>query len=191
MYMVPQRTPAPNAAQTPRGECPAFACVDDAIASKTAPKHITSAPPNIANRKKGQRVRNGPETSCENSRDQKVRRAADVRANGGCAEDQGGQAPPRQKNANDHDEGNHKGRNADGNQFRRRFGGAKPGARRETRKDSEQLQLARARCVGSSGSSFGRQCRLHMPPAGLSMNETEKKQSAQQHRDRDPKMNIG
>src|SRR5205809_558971 len=27
--------------------------------------------------------------------------------------------------------------------------------------------------------------------AGLSMNETEKKQSAQQHRDGDPKMNIG
>src|SRR2546425_3783583 len=46
MYMVPQRTPAPSAAQTPRGECPAVACVDDAIASKAAPKHITSAPPN-------------------------------------------------------------------------------------------------------------------------------------------------
>jgi len=30
-----------------------------------------------------------------------------------------------------------------------------------------------------------------MPPAELSMNETEKKQSAQQHRDRDPKMNVG
>src|SRR6266568_3800163 len=46
MYMVPQRTPAPSAAQTPRGECPAFACADDATASKAAPKHITSAPPN-------------------------------------------------------------------------------------------------------------------------------------------------
>src|SRR5216683_2385231 len=117
MYMVPQRTPAPSAAHTPRGECPATACVDEATASKAAPKHITSAPPNtpvqrrqpawrnslkksdpqadIANRKNGQRVRHGPETSRENGPDQKMRRAADVRANRGCAEDQGGQAPPR------------------------------------------------------------------------------------------------
>src|ERR1700674_4956946 len=45
MYMVPQRIPAPSAAQTPRREWPAGACVEDAMARKAAPAHITSAPP--------------------------------------------------------------------------------------------------------------------------------------------------
>src|SRR5690349_20243543 len=45
MYMVPQRAPAPSAAHTPRSECPAEPCDDEAIASSVAPAHITSAPP--------------------------------------------------------------------------------------------------------------------------------------------------
>src|SRR5882724_1583234 len=46
MYIVPQRTPAPSAAQTPRMEWAAGASEEDAIASRAAPKHMTSAPPN-------------------------------------------------------------------------------------------------------------------------------------------------
>src|ERR1700730_7204200 len=46
MYIVPQRIPAPSAAQTPRRECAAGAAVEEATASKAAPAHITSAPPN-------------------------------------------------------------------------------------------------------------------------------------------------
>src|SRR5712664_2868510 len=46
MYIVPQRIPAPSAAQTPRMECAAGAAVEEATASKAAPAHITSAPPN-------------------------------------------------------------------------------------------------------------------------------------------------
>src|SRR2546423_1921200 len=45
MYMVPQRTPAPRAAQTPRMGCAAGAWVAEAMASKVAPTHITSVPP--------------------------------------------------------------------------------------------------------------------------------------------------
>src|SRR5579862_2342805 len=45
MYIVPQRTPAPRAAQTPRMEWAAGACVDDATASKATPTHMTNAPP--------------------------------------------------------------------------------------------------------------------------------------------------
>src|SRR6266571_4280325 len=45
MYIVPQRTPAPSAAQTPRKECPAGPCVEEAMARSVAPAHITSAPP--------------------------------------------------------------------------------------------------------------------------------------------------
>src|SRR3981189_951848 len=46
MYIVPQRIPAPRAAQRPRRECAAGAAVEEATASKAAPAHITSAPPN-------------------------------------------------------------------------------------------------------------------------------------------------
>src|SRR5712691_3031034 len=45
MYMVPQRTPAPSAAQTPRIECAAGASEEEAMASKAAPTHMTNAPP--------------------------------------------------------------------------------------------------------------------------------------------------
>src|SRR5450432_103947 len=45
MYIVPQRTPAPSAAQTPRNECPAGPCEDEAMARSAAPTHMTSAPP--------------------------------------------------------------------------------------------------------------------------------------------------
>src|SRR5882672_1668398 len=45
IYIVPQRTPAPSAAQTPRNECPAGPCVEEAMASRVAPRHMTSAPP--------------------------------------------------------------------------------------------------------------------------------------------------
>src|ERR1700730_2789814 len=45
MYIVPQRTPAPSAAQTPRKECAAGPCADDARASSVAPTHMISAPP--------------------------------------------------------------------------------------------------------------------------------------------------
>src|ERR1700694_4499675 len=43
--MVPQSTPAPSAAQTPRMECASGAWVEDATASKAAPAHMTDAPP--------------------------------------------------------------------------------------------------------------------------------------------------
>src|SRR5947208_2634553 len=43
MYIVPQRIPAPRAAQTPRRECAAGAALEEATASKAAPAHITSA----------------------------------------------------------------------------------------------------------------------------------------------------
>src|ERR1700730_11587947 len=45
MYIVPQRTPAPSAAQTPRIECAAGASLYEGMASNAAPTHITSAPP--------------------------------------------------------------------------------------------------------------------------------------------------
>src|SRR5450631_1528090 len=45
IYMVPHRTPAPSAAQTPRMEWAAGAWVEDAMASKAAPTHMTRAPP--------------------------------------------------------------------------------------------------------------------------------------------------
>src|SRR6266849_5029128 len=46
MYMVPQRIPAPSAAQTPRRGCADGDEFKEATASKDAPAHITSAPPN-------------------------------------------------------------------------------------------------------------------------------------------------
>src|SRR5205807_3845201 len=46
MYMVPQRIPAPSAAQTPYRECAAGPCPEeDAIDKKVAPAHMTNAPP--------------------------------------------------------------------------------------------------------------------------------------------------
>src|SRR5260370_36925233 len=52
MYIVPQRIPAPSAAQTPRRECDAGAAVEEATASKAAPAHITSAPPNTPDQRR-------------------------------------------------------------------------------------------------------------------------------------------
>src|ERR1700719_3889497 len=46
MYIVSQRIAARRAAQTPHMECAAGGAVEDATASKAAPAHITSAPPN-------------------------------------------------------------------------------------------------------------------------------------------------
>src|SRR6266436_8779534 len=46
MYMVPQRIPAPRAAQTPCRECAVGPCPDEeAMAKSVAPIHITNAPP--------------------------------------------------------------------------------------------------------------------------------------------------
>src|SRR5713226_3094703 len=45
MYMVPQRIPAPSAAQTPRAEWASGPRPEDAAANTAAPAHMTSAPP--------------------------------------------------------------------------------------------------------------------------------------------------
>src|SRR5216684_8727840 len=53
MYMVPQRIPAPRAAQTPCKECEVGPCPDEeAIAKSVAPIHITNAPPKTPARRR-------------------------------------------------------------------------------------------------------------------------------------------
>src|SRR5260370_12493132 len=53
MYMVPQRIPAPRAAQTPCKECEVGPCPDEeAIAKNVAPIHITRAPPKTPARRR-------------------------------------------------------------------------------------------------------------------------------------------
>src|ERR1700730_9675637 len=58
MYMVPQRMPAPRAAHTPRMECALGPSVDEAAASRAAPKHITKAPPNTPAQRRQPACRN-------------------------------------------------------------------------------------------------------------------------------------
>src|ERR1700688_5132546 len=58
MYIVPHRTPAPSAAQTPRKECAAVDCVDEAVASSAAPTHITAAPPKTPSQRRQPAWRN-------------------------------------------------------------------------------------------------------------------------------------
>src|ERR1700687_2069684 len=58
MYIVPQRTPAPSAAQTPRRECAAGAAPDEAMANNAAPTNITSAPPRTQSQRRQPAWRN-------------------------------------------------------------------------------------------------------------------------------------
>src|SRR5215472_6807567 len=100
---------------------------EDAEEAVGVPEREGDAEADVANRENGERVGDGPEAARENGPDDEVRRATNVGANGGSAEDERGEAPAREKNADDHDERNGDGRNANGDKLRGRFGGAEPG----------------------------------------------------------------
>src|SRR5437773_2508436 len=212
MYMVPQRIPAPSAAQTPRREWPTGPYPDeDAIAKSVAPIHITSAPPKTPARRrqpacrsslkkrkpqrmprrlfefhKGkamlkpmsdgenrQRVGHGPEASCKKRPDDQVRRPEDIGADRRGAQNQRGQAPAREKNADDHDERNDHRRDADGNELGGRFRGAEPGSRSEAAEDAQQLELFRTRRVWDCGADLGIHGRRHFAPIRKSANKSK------------------
>src|SRR5882762_1730362 len=217
MYIVPQRIPAPSAAQTPRRECDAGAAVEEATTSKAAPAHITSAPPKTPvqrrqpawrsslKKRKPQRMprrlfefHKGKAMLKPMSRMAKIvsvlataqRRPANIGADGRGAENERGQAPAREKNADDHDERNDHRRDADGNELRGRFRGAEPGSRSEAGEDAEHLKLFRTRRISDYGADLGVNGRRHFAPIGKSTNKSQKKQSAHQDGDGHPKMNI-
>src|SRR6266436_7864489 len=95
---------------------------EDAEKAVRIPEWKRNAQTDVANGEDGQRVRHRPKTTGEERPDNQMRRAADIGADGRSAEDQSGEAPARQKNADDHDERNHHRGNTDGDEFRRRFG---------------------------------------------------------------------
>jgi len=95
----------------------------------------------VADGENRQRIGHGPKTSGKKRPNNQVRRPANIRADGGGAENQGRQAPAREKNADDHDERNDHRRDANGNELRWRFRGAEPGSRSEAGKDAEQLKF--------------------------------------------------
>src|SRR6266851_1529434 len=195
MYIVPQRTPAPYAGPTPPARLAQFIeekkSPEDAEKTVRIPERKRDAQTNVANGEDGQRVGHRPKTTGEKRPNNKVRRAADVGADRRSAEDQSGEAPARQKNADDHDERNHHRGDSDGDELRWRFRRAQPGARGEAGKDAEHLQLSRARRVLDCCWILGRQCGFHGPPAEYSVNEPQKEKTADQHCDGNPEMNVG
>src|SRR5882762_4516214 len=87
---------------------------EDAEKTVRIPERKRNAQTNVANGEDGQRVRHRPKRTGEERPNDKMRRAADVGADGRSAEDQSGEAPARQKDADDHDERNHQRRNSYG-----------------------------------------------------------------------------
>src|ERR1700674_1612542 len=113
-------------------------------------------------------------------------RATDVGAYGGSAEDERGDAPAGEGNADDHDERNHHGREADGDEVGGRFGGAEPRAGGESGEDAEELQLARAGRLLRWRIEGGRQRGLHNRLA----KKFQQNKPADQNRDGHPEMNV-
>src|SRR5260370_20768993 len=155
------------------------------------PQRKGDAQADVTDGENRQRVSHGPKTSGKKRPDDQVRRPADIGADGRGAQDQGGQAPARQKNSDNHDERNNHRRDADGNELRGRFRGAEPGSRSEAGKDSEQLKVFRTRHVWDCRGGPGRRDRRHFAPIKKSANKPKKKQSTHQDGDGHPKMDVG
>src|SRR5439155_2044234 len=114
-----------------------------------------------------------------------------VGADAGGAEDQGRQAPTREKNTDNHDERNNHRRDADSHEFRRSFRGTEPGSGSEAGEDAEELQAFRTRGVRECRRNLRRIDGRHYSPIQNSANKLKKKQSAHQDSDGHPKMEVG
>jgi hypothetical protein len=116
----------------------------DAEQAVRIPQRKRDAESNIADRENGHRVGHGPEAAGEDGPENQMWRAANVHADGRRAEEECGQAPAREKHANHHDQGDDHRRNADGDELRGSFGGAKPRSRRDAGENAERLELSQA-----------------------------------------------
>src|SRR5208283_4307161 len=143
------------------------------------PERESDAEADVSDGEDGERVCYRPQATRKQRPNYEMGSTEYVGSHGGCAEDQGGEAPTRKENAHDHDERNHNWGDADGDELCWRFRRAQPCSCGEAAENAEELQAAVAGWVVDLGERRGSGIGWHESPWEELVNEFEEQKACE------------
>ena len=136
----------------------------DAEQAVRVPQGEGDAEPDVADRKHGEGVGDGPQTAGEDRPDDEMRGLPNVRADRCGAAEQRRQAPAREKHAQHHRQRDDDRGEAEGDHLGRGLGGAKPRAGGEAAGHARELQAPQPSRVYAGGRAYRIHQRITRPP---------------------------